>query len=38
MTAGLHGLPRFARSDGVRFKVRMRYRPGFGRLAKRRAL
>ena len=27
---GLHGLPRFARSDGYRFKVRVRYRPGCG--------
>ena len=30
---GLHGLPRYARSDGVRFKVRVRYRAGFGGLA-----
>jgi hypothetical protein len=30
---GLRGLPRYARSDGVRFKVRVRYRAGFGGLA-----
>src|ERR1035437_5098777 len=29
----MHGLPRYARSDGSRFMVRVRYRAGYGKLA-----